>query len=201
MSAPIHLQQMDYRLTQAPIAGAHGRAGHAVSDRVEPEKTEKTEKAEKDKSGFSFDDLLDIVNPLHHIPVISTLYRALSGDTIKPVSRLAGGGLFGGLIGFASTVANLAFEKLTGKDFGDTALALITGPAHRPGDPRTETRLANAAPARLSALAMAPDIAAPASLQQAQGKMDQLLAQRAVFAYQQSRQLSQDEMTPDYGLF
>ena len=31
--------------------------------------------------GFSFLDVLDIINPLQHLPVISTLYRQVTGDT------------------------------------------------------------------------------------------------------------------------
>ena len=49
--------------------------------------------------GFNFLDLLDVINPLQHIPFVSTLYRALTGDTIAPASRVAGGAPFGGPIG------------------------------------------------------------------------------------------------------
>jgi hypothetical protein len=76
---------------------------------------------------FSFQDLLSIVNPLQHIPVVSTLYRALTGDTIKPLERIVGDTLYGGTPGFASGVANVVFEKVTGKDFGATVLALLDG--------------------------------------------------------------------------
>ena len=34
------------------------------------------------EDGFTFADFLDIINPLQHIPVLSTLYRHLTGDTI-----------------------------------------------------------------------------------------------------------------------
>lgn len=83
--------------------------------------------ASDDDSSFSFHDLISIVNPLQHIPVVSTLYRAITGDTIKPLERIAGDTLYGGAWGFVSSVANLAFKDLTGKDFGDTALALVEG--------------------------------------------------------------------------
>ena len=36
--------------------------------------------------GFTFLDMLDIINPLQHIPVVSTLYRAITGDTIEPIT-------------------------------------------------------------------------------------------------------------------
>ena len=47
------------------------------------------------EDGFTFGDLLDLINPLQHLPVISTLYRKLTGDEIAPAPRLLGGGLFG----------------------------------------------------------------------------------------------------------
>lgn len=75
--------------------------------------------------GLTFDDLLDVINPLHHIPVVSTLYRHFTGDTIAIGPRLAGGGLFGGLIGLAGAAVNIAIEEGTGQDIGDHVLALL----------------------------------------------------------------------------
>jgi hypothetical protein len=83
--------------------------------------------ASDDDSDFSFHDLISIINPLQHIPVVSTIYRAVTGDTIKPLERIAGDTLYGGTWGLVSSMANLAFKDLTGKDFGDTALSMITG--------------------------------------------------------------------------
>ena len=70
--------------------------------------------------GFSFNDLIDMVNPLQHIPVVGTLYRRITGDTINTVPKIAGDTLYGGLEGFAGSVADTIFEKVTGKSFGDT---------------------------------------------------------------------------------
>ncbi len=75
--------------------------------------------------GFSFNDLLDIVNPLQHIPVVSTLYRAISGDTIRTFPKIAGDTLYGGLEGLASSVADTVFTKITGKSVGDTVLGFV----------------------------------------------------------------------------
>ena len=76
-------------------------------------------------TGFSFNDLLDIVNPLQHIPVVSTLYRAISGDTIRTFPKIAGDTLYGGLEGLASSVADTVFTKITGKSVGDTVLGFV----------------------------------------------------------------------------
>lgn len=83
--------------------------------------------ADKTDDGFSFDDLLDIINPLQHLPVISTIYRHLTGDTIKPLEQIAGDTLFGGLTGLVSSVANYAFEKVAGENLGDMVYAFVTG--------------------------------------------------------------------------
>ena len=83
--------------------------------------------AAKPESGFSlgsaFHDLLDIVNPLQHLPVIGTLYRAITGDTMGTMEKIAGDALYGGLWGAVGAVADTAFEAVTGKDFGSTVLA------------------------------------------------------------------------------
>ena len=77
------------------------------------------------KDGFSFWDLVDIVNPLHHIPVVSTLYRRISGDRLDALPRVAGGALFGGIAGVVSAIANLVVNEATGRDIGASVLALV----------------------------------------------------------------------------
>ena len=71
--------------------------------------------------------LLDVINPLQHLPVISTLYRHLTGDEISPMARIAGDTLYGGPIGAALGIANVVVEKSTGQDIGQNMLAMVTG--------------------------------------------------------------------------
>jgi hypothetical protein len=71
--------------------------------------------------------VLDVVNPLQHLPVVGTLYRAITGDKIGTVEKIAGDTLYGGLWGAVGSVADVAFEAATGKDFGGTMLAMVTG--------------------------------------------------------------------------
>ena len=86
--------------------------------------TTKVASAASGDSGESFfDNVLDIVNPLQHLPVVGTVYRAITGDKIGDVEKVAGDALYGGPIGLVSSLADLAFEKITGKDFGDTVMA------------------------------------------------------------------------------
>lgn len=93
---------------------------------------------------FGFGDLIDMVNPLQHIPIVSHIYRSMTGDTIKPVAQIIGGGVYGGFVGAAGSLANVIVEYETGKDVAGNVLALVTEgdkPSYRtmPDDP--ESRL------------------------------------------------------------
>jgi len=72
-----------------------------------------------------FHHLLDVVNPLQHLPIIGTIYRAITGEKLDAVEKIAGDTLYGGLWGAVASVADVAFEGLTGKSFEDTAIALF----------------------------------------------------------------------------
>ncbi|MEO5335411.1 MAG: hypothetical protein H7841_00755 [Magnetospirillum sp. WYHS-4] len=78
---------------------------------------------------FSFQDIVNIINPLQHLPVISTLYKEMTGDKVQGAPHALGsilyGGLLGGPIGIATSVANLALEGVTGKDAGEHMMALL----------------------------------------------------------------------------
>lgn len=83
---------------------------------------------------FSFDDFIDIINPLQHLPVLGMLYRELTGDTIKPAAQIVGGGLFGGPIGAVSGTVNAVVQESTGKDIAGNVLTLVTGGDAGPAD-------------------------------------------------------------------
>jgi hypothetical protein len=106
------------------------------------------------KENFSFKDILDMLNPLQHLPVISTLYRAWTGEGIGGVARIIGGAIYGragGFISMATSVVNAAIGAFTGKDLGERVYAAVFG------DPRaSESNVLAAAstpasPARSSA--------------------------------------------------
>lgn len=145
----------------------------------------KTSDGKSDDLDFSFDDLIDIVNPLQHLPVVGTLYRAITHDTIKTPEKIAGDTLYGGLWGFVGSVADTAFQAITGKNFGDTVLALLTG--NRDEKP---TAVATATPAKpqTDSQSATPDVMAlNASL--ARSGADSELAQRALYAYRRATNL------------
>ncbi|CAO3362668.1 hypothetical protein [Azospirillum melinis] len=92
-----------------------------------------------DRMSVGFDDLLDVVNPLQQLPVVSSVYREATGESISIPARLAGGFLFGGLPGLIGSAAMVAFEEVT----GDSVLGHI-GSLLEEG---TETAAAEQAPA------------------------------------------------------
>ena len=78
------------------------------------------------EDGFTFGDLIDLINPLQHIPGVATLYREFTGDEIAPGARLLGGSLFGGIPGAMSSLINIVVEDSTGKDVGEHVVALFS---------------------------------------------------------------------------
>lgn len=106
--------------------------------------------AEKQESFFHH--LWDVVNPLQHIPVIGTIYRAITGEKLDAVEKIAGDTLYGGLWGAVSSIADVAFEGLTGKSFEETALALFKSD--------DKTRVAST---KVVAPAIASDVSLPSS--------------------------------------
>ena len=74
----------------------------------------------------SFWDLVDVINPLQHIPIVNDIYREATGDKIGVAARLAGGALFGGgVFGLIGAALNCVLEESTGKDAGGHVLALF----------------------------------------------------------------------------
>lgn len=76
--------------------------------------------------GLTFGDLIDAINPLQHIPIISNIYQKFTGYDASAGSKMLGGGLFGGFIGLATAFANITLKQATGKDAGDHVLALFS---------------------------------------------------------------------------
>ncbi|MGI4977932.1 MAG: hypothetical protein ACRYG6_13410 [Janthinobacterium lividum] len=134
----------------------------------------------------AFHVLLSEMNPLQYVPVVGTIYRAVTGDTIPEAARIAGGlvvsGLTGGPVGIAMNVGATLLERLTGIDpekIGDrllaelgighatpahpaTALAAATPPAAAAPAP-APSAIASSAPASSVPASSAPASSAPAS--------------------------------------
>ncbi|HUL08927.1 MAG TPA: hypothetical protein VLV76_21535 [Candidatus Acidoferrum sp.] len=88
---------------------------------------------------FTFDDFLDIINPLQHLPVVSMIYRAITGDKIKPAMRILGDIGYGGPTGFMGACAEVLFEAIFGDDVGGTAISWLTGDGDKAENKTSET--------------------------------------------------------------
>jgi hypothetical protein len=75
---------------------------------------------------FGWDDFVDIINPLQHIPVVAQIYRAVTGDQAYGLSAFIGAAPFGAL-SIASAVVDTVIRAQTGRDAGTDMAARIFG--------------------------------------------------------------------------
>lgn len=83
----------------------------------------------------AFQNILDTINPLEHIPVLSSLYRSATGSSISTGSQVAGDTAYGMLLGggavlavassLGTAAANAVSTHLTGSN-ASTAVSSIT---------------------------------------------------------------------------
>ncbi len=148
-------------ISPAAVTGSAGAALHATV----PDDFEKGTLGgygHPAKADLTFGDLLDAVNPLQHLPVISTIYRGLTGDTINPGARTVGGLIYGGPAGALLAGASAGVEEMLAKGpatggVSTTALA-EAGPSPAPAT-ATRATTTPAASGRAAGPAAAPGIA------------------------------------------
>lgn len=92
--------------------------------------------------GPSFRDIVDAINPLNHLPVVSDLFAQATDHTPSTAARLIGGTVFGGPIGFVASLAGVIFESATGHSVAGAVVAALSG------EEAPVALAANAAPAR-----------------------------------------------------
>jgi hypothetical protein len=87
------------------------RLGNALEGEADPMSyEEEQELSSVAKTNLTFLDLIDAVNPLQHIPLVSTIYRNVSGDSISDVPKFIGGALYGGPIGLVAALGSYIIE-------------------------------------------------------------------------------------------
>lgn len=114
-----------------------------------------TDSGEKKESFFQH--ILDVINPLQHLPIIGTIYRAATGERLDPVEKIAGDAIYGGLWGAVTAVADVAFEAITGKSVEDTVMAWFKG-----GSSPRQVASAKLAPSHIQVLQSLPSGELPA---------------------------------------
>lgn len=75
----------------------------------------------------SFADLIDVINPLQHVPVLGSVYRAITGDKIGMPERVVGGGIYFGVFGAVAGLVSGLIEKSAGQDPGEMVISWLTG--------------------------------------------------------------------------
>ena len=91
--------------------------------------------------GFGFNDFLDLINPLQHVPGVSTLYRAVTGDAIADEARFIGHIVYGGPLGLIAATAETLATDRGGRGLSENLAAWWGGEAEtavaarRPGPP------------------------------------------------------------------
>jgi hypothetical protein len=81
----------------------------------------------KDPNVVGAADVLDIINPFQHLPIISQIYREITNDHIKAGARMMGGTIFGGGVGLASSSVNAMVQEETGKDVSENIMTAMAG--------------------------------------------------------------------------
>tara|TARA_R110000868_G_scaffold1157_5_gene8863 strand:+ start:12620 stop:13519 length:900 start_codon:yes stop_codon:yes gene_type:complete len=162
------------------LSGKHNMA----SDAFQALRTARAE-GRVDTDKVSFADLIDTVNPLQHIPVVSTLYRDLTGDKISAQARMAGGALYGGPIGLVASMVDSAIKTVTGNDFGGHVIATLFGSDEAPKGTGETTKLAantpqaNGKDADLITASLAATPALPVSAPKQPERLPELLSASA----------------------
>jgi hypothetical protein len=113
--------------------------------------------------GLSFHDVLSALNPLQYLPVVGTIYRAVTGDVIPEALRRFGSmlvsGLTGGPIGLMVNIAATVAEKATGIDPDK----IIADHFNRPPSASEPVQVAAAPPSAAPSSAALPSAGPPSA--------------------------------------
>lgn len=138
---PVDIESIPNRGTPAPDAD-HGLSFPEVAAKVADEQARDADpnppvtKPERhlalwEQEEFGFRDIIDIINPLQHIPIVATLYRHMTGEKIGAIPRVIGGALWGRLGGFVSGLVNALVDWFTGEDIGDHIYSALFGDTNK----------------------------------------------------------------------
>jgi hypothetical protein len=147
---PTTYQSFDRLVPDLPSENAAtayaARTGRVIEPVSDPNAPKKKLGMFQEDSGPGFGDFLDMINPLQHIPIINSIYREVSGDDIGVGARMAGGAIYGGVLGLAIAAVNSLVEAATGDDIGGHAIAMFKGD-DSPAMPATAVASTTTAPA------------------------------------------------------
>ncbi|MAB12733.1 MAG: hypothetical protein CMI59_02390 [Parvibaculum sp.] len=126
-----------------PQAGKHNMASRAFEALRAQHGASDSARLSSATQDLDFGDLLDIANPLQHIPLVSEVYRSLTGDSISDSAQVVGDALYGGPLGLVSGVFSNAIRTAEGTSPGQAFVAAMdgeTGAAQNPALAETHTK-------------------------------------------------------------
>lgn len=120
---------LDPQERQRPVVGTRINPIAAIKAREQEADSGENSGDSADSSalGTLFDTVVDTVNPLQHIPGVSSAYQAATDDTMNPIASMAGGFLFGGPVGLMAGAAKSFLEMVTGKSVAQHAMSMFGG--------------------------------------------------------------------------
>lgn len=132
-------------------------AHHALNNRSVDASIKKFSQGKVDTSAVptnlveaTWQDALDMVNPLQQIPIVGDIYRHVTGEKISGIARVAGGFLWGGMTGGFIAAATAAYAEANNDHSpGEQMVAALLGSDTPEGPPEAPdaTMLAEATPA------------------------------------------------------
>ncbi|CUB01002.1 hypothetical protein [Pannonibacter indicus] len=117
----------------------------------------------EDGNGLGFRDIVDIINPFQHLPLIGEIYRNVTGDQISGGARHAGHALYGLALGGPLGMAGMLGYAMAG--------SAVEGALQTPGTTENTEAAVARAPAELAIPSAKPQVhelandSAPASSQ------------------------------------
>jgi hypothetical protein len=134
---------------------------------------------------WGFAQVLSALNPLQYVPVVGTIYRAVTGDRIPEGLQIAGSlavaTALSGPIGLVTGIATIIAEKVTGIDPDKIAHRVAVGLGIAPNTPSPPATTATSAP---PATQPAPATSPPLSTTEAlnQHELDRIRAANTAYA-------------------
>lgn len=133
-------------MTEVTATASQHTVSQNMVQTVQSNQAQDTERTASDalfgEDGLTFLDVLDVINPLQHIPVVNTMYREITGDEISGAARMAGGTLYGGVFGLLASAVNWVVDELTGDDLGGHVMTALNGETDTGRTPETGPKTA-----------------------------------------------------------
>lgn len=129
-------------VTTASIDAANANTASTTTSSGSSSQSDTTSSSASEESSLSFGDVIDLINPLQHIPIVSSIYRALTGDQISDPMRILGGALYGGVVGFAANLAYTVVDEASGGHLEEKAMASL-GIGEEPAEESADTAVAS----------------------------------------------------------